>query len=307
MHRKPQDIEYTATYRVDGFVLGYTVRFRTSKGGKDVLPYTWCVSDRDGAAQWRWRQWDEPRPLYYPGGKSLKVLQGERTEPPTVVVVEGERKADALHALLEAGAPGVYLVASWPGGCKVWSKALWPWLAGCTVLLWPDCDAKHVPLNKSERDQLTRALALAAKPLLPQDRQPGMRAMLGIGAMLRRDHGCAVLLLPIPEPGAVPDGWDCADAIATDGWQFERVQTFLRSAAPLPADTRDDGHSAPPGHQAAQTAAQPAQSSGLGNGGRRAPQAPGGPAGDALDVFTVDDTGVWFTGIEQDGKRRPPE
>jgi putative DNA primase/helicase len=28
---------------------------------------------------------------------------------------------------------------------------------------------------------------------------------------------------------------------------------------------------------------------------------------DAIDPFTVDDTGVWFCGVDQDGKRKPPE
>jgi hypothetical protein len=36
-----------------------------------------------------------------------------------------------------------------------------------------------------------------------------------------------VQLLPIPKPLEVPDGWDCGDAIATDGWDFERVSAFL--------------------------------------------------------------------------------
>jgi chromosome partitioning protein len=40
-----------------------------------------------------------------------------------------------------------------------------------------------------------------------------MAAMLGIGALLRDAHGCTVQLLPIPAPGAVPDGWDARDAI----------------------------------------------------------------------------------------------
>jgi putative DNA primase/helicase len=38
--------------------------------------------------------------------------------------------------------------------------------------------------------------------------------------------------------------------------------------------------------------------------------APGGPPGDAdriYDPFTVDDSGVWFCGADQDGKRKPPE
>ena len=234
-YRQAGDLEHTATYQVDGELHGYVVRFRTSDGGKDTLPYTWCQSARDGAAKWHWRQFDEPRPLFLPGG----ALPGGRT----VVLVEGERKAECLQALLDAGAPGVYCVASWPGGSKAWQKADWAWLQGCTVLAWADCDAKREPLTAAERkatpDKAAQWVLQQAKPLLPAHKQPGMAAMLGIGALLRDAHGCTVQLLPIPEPGAVPDGWDCRDAIEADGWDFARVQAFFAQAHALPADGGD--------------------------------------------------------------------
>lgn len=237
-YRALTDIEHTAAYRKDGHLLGYVVRFRTSDGGKDTLPYTWCTSARDGASRWHWKQWDEPRPLYFPGGVSPGGLYEASHPPRTVVLVEGEKKADALQALLDEGSPGVYLVASWPGGCKAWKKALWDWLAGCTVLLWPDCDAKRVPLTKKERDacldDTARETAQAMKPLLPEHKQPGMAAMLGIGAMLRDTQVCKVQLLPIPKPGDVADGWDCGDAINADGWDHARVLTLFGQAQPLP-------------------------------------------------------------------------
>jgi putative DNA primase/helicase len=233
--RNAQDIEHTATYQLDGQLLGYVVRFKTSEGGKETLPYTWCTSARDGASRWHWKQWDEPRPLYIPG----QTMPGNRT----VVLVEGEKKAGILHELLEAAAPGVYLVVSWPGGCKAWKKAMWDWLQGCTVLLWPDCDAKREPLNKAEAaaclDDAGLDMAKAMKPLLPAYKQPGMSAMLGIGAHLMNEHGCTVQLLPIPEPGTVADGWDCADAIATDGWDAARVLAFFGRAQALPGVEAD--------------------------------------------------------------------
>lgn len=229
-YRRPEDIAHKAEYRADGFLLGFVVRFRTSDGGKETLPYTWCVSARDGGARWHWKQWDEPRPLYYPGQHHPKGR--------TVVLVEGERKAETLQALLDAGAPNVYCVASWPGGCKAWPKAAWQWIAGSTVVLWPDCDAKHVPLTKAERDQcgdeVARQVAQASKPLLPPEKQPGLAAMLAIGAHLRDQHTCSVSLLPIPAPGEVVDGWDCDDAISVDGWDFDRVLSFLGQAGALP-------------------------------------------------------------------------
>jgi hypothetical protein len=251
-HRTPDDIDHKAEYWIDGALFGYVVRFRTSDGGKDTLPYTWCLSARDGAARWHWKTWDEPRPLYFPGGASPKAIDGPTGSlKPTVILVEGEKKAGLLQNLLEHVAPGVYVVASWPGGCKVWKKASWAWLSGCTVLLWPDCDGKREALTKSERDSCLDVAALdmakAMKPVLPPDKQPGMAAMLGIGAMLRDAHACTVQLLPIPEPLAVPDGWDCADAITTDGWDGERVLAFFAHAYALPPGAGVDAPGTHPG------------------------------------------------------------
>lgn len=268
-HRKPEDIEHVAEYRSAADVLhGFIVRFRTSEGGKDPLPYTWCVSARDGAARWHWRQFDEPRPLYLPGHR---LADGR-----TVILVEGEKKADALQALLDAGAPGVYCVASWAGGCKAWKKADWAWLAGLHVLAWADCDAKHEDLTPAERratpDKLAQQLLQASKPLKPAHKQPGLQAMLGTGAHLRDVHGCDVRLLPIPEPGTVPDGWDCGDAINTDGWDFDRVMALLAQAYALPDWAGGD--------KPAPASAAGAQPRPAGEGGADGPAGAGGDTGD---------------------------
>lgn len=259
--RSMSDIEHKAPYRVNGQLLGYVVRFRTSDGGKETLPYTWCRSERDGSMKWHWRQFDEPRPLFYPGG--------EHPDGRTVLLVEGEIKAQTLQALLESAAPGIYCVASWPGGSKSWSKAAWDWLAGCTVLLWPDCDAKRAPLTRQEResclDELAHAVLRQSKPLLPEAKQPGMMAMRGIGAMLRDRHGCSVSLLPIPKPGAVDDGWDARDAIETDGWDGARMLAFFGRAQPLPYEI-GTGKSAP---SSATFVARTVQVGGVGQGLRQ--------------------------------------
>lgn len=259
--RKPEALEHTATYRVGDVLYGYVARFITSTGGKDTLPYTWCMSARDGACKWHWRQWDEPRPLYLPGHR----LPDGRT----VVLVEGERKAEALQVLLDAGAPGVYCVASWPGGCKVWSKADWSWLKGCTVILWPDCDAKREKLTAAERngtpDKAAQLVLQQSKPLLPATKQPGMLAMLGIGAHLRDEQACTVQLLPIPAPGEVADGWDCRDAIEADGWDFARVQGFFGKARALLADV--SAPAAAGGGGGGKKIDSPVGTGGAGNGG----------------------------------------
>lgn len=229
--RRAEDILHTATYRVDGHLLGYVVRFRTSDGGKETLPHTWCVSERDGGAMWKWKTWAEPgRPLYYPGGEHPKGR--------TVIVVEGEIKAEVLQALLDHASPGVYCVVSWPGGSKVWAKAEWGWLKGSTVLLWPDCDSLREKLSKKEVEALggdSEAIELAkgAKPFLPREKQPGLAAMLGLGPHLRDVHDCTVSMLPCEPPGVRPHGWDARDAIEIDGWDFDRVQAFFAQATLL--------------------------------------------------------------------------
>jgi putative DNA primase/helicase len=243
-HRKDTDIDHVAEYRHGADLHGYVVRFRTSDGGKDTLPRTWCRSERDGSMKWHWKHWDEPRPLYLPG----HALPDGRT----VILVEGEKKADALQKLLDAGAPGVYCVASWPGGCKAWTKAEWALLAGCSVILWPDCDSKREPLSRAEKeanpDPVAQAILAEGKPFLSYEEQPGTKAMLGIGAHLRDAQGCYVQTLVVPPPGMVADGWDCADAINTDGWDFERVLAFFGQAQPLPqASIPEEAGAAGPG------------------------------------------------------------
>lgn len=283
-HRAKADITHTARYERDGALFGYVVRFRTSDGGKDVLPYTFCQSEADSSMGWRWRQFDEPRPLYLPG--LLSPADGQ-----TVVVVEGEKKADALQTLLTAARPGVYCVASWPGGCKAWNRTNWSWLAGRDVLLWPDCDAKRAPLTAAERkacagDAAAESAAKAAKPLLPPEKQPGTQAMLDIGHELTDKHACRVQILPIPAPGEVKDGWDCGDAIETDGWDAARVLAFFAQAQPLPPAPASGRDAPPTGGGAASN--PPQRPAGAGQ-----PKASSGPAQDWLAPFWDADKCRW--------------
>ncbi|RYF02358.1 MAG: virulence protein E [Comamonadaceae bacterium] len=230
--REPDKIEHTARYQVGDVLWGFVVRFIKSDGDKLTLPYVYSRSQRDGSEAWKWRGWDDPRPLYFPSGR---LPEGR-----TVVLVEGERKADCLQLLLDAGAPDVYCVATWPGGSNGWPKADWSWLAGCTVIAWPDCDSLREKLTRQELkdnpDALAREVLEQSKPFLPFDKQPGQKAMLGIGALLRDTHGCTVQLLPIDKPGIKPSGWDCRDAIETDGWDFDRVLAYFGTARALLAD-----------------------------------------------------------------------
>ncbi|SIR00293.1 VapE domain-containing protein [Pseudacidovorax sp. RU35E] len=233
-HYERKNPVHRAAYRVDGDLFGFVVRFIDSSGRKVTMPYVYASSDRDGSQKWQWRGWEEPRPLFYPSGQQ----PGART----VIVVEGEIKAEVLQALLDAHAPGIYCVVSWPNGSKSWRMADWSWLAASTVLLWPDCDSKRVQLTKQQRqecggDEARLAEAMALQPFMAAREQPGMAAMLGIGALLRDTHGCAVSMLPCEPPGVLPDGWDARDAIEVDGWGFDEVMAFFARATVLTAST----------------------------------------------------------------------
>ncbi len=203
--------------------LGYVCRFDRPDGGKEIMPLTWCVDESDarGTCKWHWKQFDEPRPLYVAGG-ALRGLP--------VVPVEGEKCADAAHALLGAE----FDFVSWPGGCQAAHKADWSWLAGADVTGWADADLKREALSKAEKEQ---GVDPSTKPFKPLAKQPGYAAMAGILATLRADHGCTVRMVPLPSPDqqAEPDGWDVADAIAA-GATADDVRARIVAARPFVVD-----------------------------------------------------------------------
>lgn len=191
----------------DGVLLGVVCRFDTSDGGKDVQPLSWCSRVDTGELAWRYKAFEEPRPLY-----GLWRLGPSGTPPPPrVIIVEGEKKADRLHEALQASAQPVPVLA-WPGGCNVVHLADWAALQGVAeVLCWPDADA-----------QLDRK----TQQLLPADKQPGMAAMLKVRAALQA-LGCQVQVVDVGPPGSRPEGWDAADAIA-EGWTADDLLAFMR-------------------------------------------------------------------------------
>lgn len=209
------------TYMRDGDVLGYVYRFKTSTGGKEIIPLTFAQSGVDGSQKWVWKQWDDPRPLYLPGG---------RLRPGVVrVAVEGEKCADALHALLG----DQFDVVTWPGGGKAVDKASWEWLlpqegdaTQPRLMIWPDADSKRRKLTAEEK---ASGVDPESVDLLPAKKQPGAQAAAKV-AEIADAMGINVWVCPLPVPGTLADGFDCADAIA-EGWDAERCKTYLRSAA----------------------------------------------------------------------------
>jgi len=190
--------ERTWCYRDEtGAVLGYVYRFRTSDGGKEVLPVTWCVNNDTQEQEWHWMSFAVPRPLY-----GLDKLAARPDA--AVLLVEGEKCADAAQADLPE-----LVVVSWPGGGKADGKVDFSPLFGRKVITWADADAKRVPLTPAEREA---GLTQDSKPLLPEDEQPGVSTMARIRERLLA-AGSKVWNVELPPAGAKPDGWDVADAI----------------------------------------------------------------------------------------------
>jgi len=207
------------TYRAaDGRVIGYVCRFVTSDGGKDDIPLVFAQHAKSGKREWRWMAFaEEGRPLY--------GLDGAAAKPEaSLLFVEGEKCRDAGQEPLPELA-----VMSWTGGCNGVGKADFSSLAERPVkkaLLWPDCDAKREKLTKAEKEA---GVDPASKPLLPVEKQPGMKAMLAVAERLTA-LGYIVWFIDIPAPGEKPDGWDIADAIA-DGWTPATLTEYLREHA----------------------------------------------------------------------------
>lgn len=201
-------------YDAEGRVLGYTARFETSDGGKEVLPLTWCKHAETGAYEWRWIAFPEPlRPLY--------GLDRLAAKPDAfVLVVEGEKCADAAQVEL----PELVVIA-WPGGGKAVGKIDWSPLAGRKVGGWADCDAKRERLTPAERES---GMIELSKPLLPEEKQPGVMAMQKIGERVL-EIGGRWWDVKIPAPGDKPDGWDIADAIE-EGMRAGTLADFIRNS-----------------------------------------------------------------------------
>ncbi|HSM84803.1 MAG TPA: VapE domain-containing protein, partial [Candidatus Limnocylindrales bacterium] len=222
-HIKRGKPEHTWAYHdADGRLLGYIWRFTTSTGGKEIVPFTFCRHSETGAQEWRNIQFAEPRPLYVPG---IAFREGV-----TKLIVEGEKCSDAAHGLVADR----FDVVSWPGGGKAIDKVDWSrFEEGDKVIIWPDCDAQREKLLKDEKEAGFEA---DQKPLLPEEKQPGVVTAEQIAAKLLA-RGCIVRIVKIPAPGEKPAGWDVADAIA-DGWTADQVKDFL-----LPRNLREPAQS----------------------------------------------------------------
>lgn len=198
-HGKPaRSWEYR---ELDGTIIGFVHRFETKRpdGGidKTVIPMSYCYSDKGNKA-WLWKSFDKPRPFY-----NLPLFQKLKEQP--VIVFEGEKTADAAQKIFK----DQYVCTAWPGGAAAVKYADMKYLAGRTVILWPDND------------------------------EPGFKAMNTLAEILITEFDTTPSIVDVPH--GLPEGWDLADDIP-EGFSLDahvlvtRAKPYVRVSDPQVAD-----------------------------------------------------------------------
>jgi putative DNA primase/helicase len=148
----------------DGDVIGYVCRFDLPDGGKEILPYVYATDGN--RSEWRWMGFAKPRPLY-----NFDLIKANPKA--TILIVEGEKTADAAQAQLD---PAKTVVTTWIGGARAIAHTNWNPVQGRKVILWPDND------------------------------NPGREAMQEINSQVD-----SPLRKWVNVPAEFPDKWDAAD------------------------------------------------------------------------------------------------
>jgi putative DNA primase/helicase len=119
-----------AYYNSNGILLGFARRFEPEGGKpKQIIPLTFCGSSNGKKAEWRAKQFPEPRPLY-----GLDKLAAMPSHFP-VVILEGEKSVDAGQKLLPN-----HVCMTWPGGGNAVPLADWSVLKDRHITIIPDAD-----------------------------------------------------------------------------------------------------------------------------------------------------------------------
>lgn len=141
----------------DGAIIGVIYRFEDGRGGKTLIPMSYCYSDK-GNRRWTWKSFDKPRPFY-----NLPLFKDKELP---VIVFEGEKTADAAQAIFK----DKYICTCWPGGAAAVKYSDIKPLLGREVILWPDNDE---PGFKAMRELAEILLHEGTKPRMV-DVPPGL-------------------------------------------------------------------------------------------------------------------------------------
>jgi AAA domain len=155
-------------YDLHGKIVASVVRYEPAGTPASKTYRPWCFKNVDGQEKWVMGA-PTIRPLLY---------LSEVATASTVVLVEGEKCADALRSL------GIVATTAMQGAKAPIEKTDWAPLAGKRVIIWPDND------------------------------EPGMDYARKAAAKLQA-LGCTVL--GVTPPADAPPKWDAADCIADGG------------------------------------------------------------------------------------------
>lgn len=199
------DPSATWTYRdAAGKVLFYVCRYDPPGEHKQYSPVTFCQKEGKRPL-WRFKKATDPQPLY--GLDRLAAAQASG-KPVRVVIVEGEKCADALQELFPE-----FVVMTWPGGAGAVKRAAWGLLDNIQVeIIWPDNDEPDPKTGK----------------------RAGFEAALYIQKTLGRGRpGGLPRILAVPEDK--PRKWDAYDAVKKEGWGRKEAEAFMWPDAKVPA------------------------------------------------------------------------
>lgn len=196
-HGIPQKI--WAYHTADSGVIGYVCRFDFPDGSKQTLPLVYATDGK--RSEWRWMGFVKPRPLY-----NLHTLAANPKA--TVLLVEGEKTADAVQAQLD---PSKTVVMTWVGGAQGITHADWKPIDGRRLILWGDND------------------------------KPGMDAMAQIGNAVE-----SPLKRYVHVPKEYPPKWDGADKEWKDGELRKFVLDNIKENPQVIKEKKPEGPKNPP-------------------------------------------------------------
>ena len=166
--RQVGDYVETARYSYKnekGELLHYVLRLEYKEGNKITPPLSYGYDpQRNEKPHWKMKGFDygeEKRTLYH-----LDQLEKKPLAP--VIVVEGEKTAEAAAQKLKNVRGWEPIAVTWQGGCKAASKTDWTPLAGRDVLIWPDNDKGGFQAAIEIEKQLER---IGAKEIKTIDRE----------------------------------------------------------------------------------------------------------------------------------------
>jgi hypothetical protein len=189
-----------------GLLDGYVCRFETIRPdgtpSKEFRPFRYgALVNGQTKVGWHWKDWGSERPLY-----GLNELRARPNAP--VIVVEGEKKADAAKRLFPE-----YVIVSPMNGARSPHKSDWMPVAGRRVVIWPDHDEPGRKFAEAATKEVAEAGAASV----------------------------AVVSIPVDWPVS----WDLADA-PPDGVHGGTLAKMLKSAKLGPTLSRASGRAKPP-------------------------------------------------------------